>query len=178
MAVPCPLKETTILNTKNQYTQGFREQALEKAYSRGSRSVKSVSDELHMSVWTLKSWMKTDNNNRPVNSAGERARRPADWSSSERLALLMESHGLKDEELHAWCRQKGIFAHHLRQWQAEFEAGGASPKGNGGTELRELKVAHRALERELKRKEKALAEAAALLVLQKKYQALWEDKDV
>ena len=42
---------------------------------------------------------------------------------------------------------------------------------------RELKETNKQLERELKRKEKALAEAAALLVLQKKYQALWEDKD-
>jgi hypothetical protein len=42
---------------------------------------------------------------------------------------------------------------------------------------RELKAENKQLARELKRKDKALAEAAALLVLQKKYQALWEEKD-
>ena len=42
------------------------------------------------------------------------------------------------------------------------------------TALRELQVKHDGLQRELRRKEKALAEAAALLVLQKKFQALWE----
>jgi len=46
------------------------------------------------------------------------------------------------------------------------------------SQLRELKDTNKALKRELNRKEKALAEAAALLVLQKKYQALWEEKDV
>jgi transposase len=35
----------------------------------------------------------------------------------------------------------------------------------------------RELEKELRRKDKALAEAAALLVLQKKVQAIWGDAD-
>jgi hypothetical protein len=45
------------------------------------------------------------------------------------------------------------------------------------TEVRKLKGELATLQRELNRKEKALSEAAALLVLQKKYQALWEDED-
>ena len=44
-------------------------------------------------------------------------------------------------------------------------------------EVKQLKQRNRALEKELRRKEKALAESAALLVLQKKYRALWEDED-
>ena len=43
-------------------------------------------------------------------------------------------------------------------------------------ELRSLKDEIHNLKRELVRKEKALAEAAALQVLQKKFQALWEDE--
>ena len=63
-------------------------------------------------------------------------RKSNDWSLAERLQILMESHGLDGEELNAFCREKGIFRHHLEQWQAAFAAGGAV---DNRSELRELK---------------------------------------
>jgi len=51
-----------------------------------------------------------------------------------------------------------------------------SPRANA-PEVRDLNQANAQLQRELKRKDKALAEAAALLVLSKKYQALFGDED-
>jgi transposase len=158
---------------KAQYTEAFRKQALEKVYTRGRRSVKAVAEELNMNPWTLKNWMKSSKD-QSTKKHGAATKRPKDWSPAERLELLMESHGLDEEALNAFCREKGIFRHHLQQWRAAFEAGPSSIKPS---ELRELKDTNKALARELKRKEKALAEAAALLVLQKKYQALWEEKD-
>jgi len=88
--------------------------------------------------------------------------------------MLLESHGLDEQALNALCREKGVFRHHLKQWQAAFIAGGS---GVNRAELRELKDTNKTLKRELNRKEKALAEAAALLVLKKKYQALWVEED-
>ena len=88
--------------------------------------------------------------------------------------MLLESHGLEEEALNAFCRERGIFRHHLGQWREAFETGTLQ---SNRSELRELKEANKGLKSELNRKEKALAEAAALLVLQKKYQALWEEKD-
>ena len=58
-----------------------------------------------------------------------------------------------------------------------FAAPQRSESREARTALRELQVKHDGLQRELRRKEKALAEAAALLVLQKKFQALWEDEE-
>lgn len=117
--------------------------------------------------------MKAEKKNLHVGT-GQRSKRPSDWSLAERFQILMESHALDEEALHAFCREKGIFRHHLEQWQAAFVAGGAVLDA---AQLRELKESNKVLTRELSRKEKALAEAAALLVLQKKYQALWEEKD-
>ena len=71
----------------------------------------------------------------------------------------------------------GLFAHHLVQWRADFCAGGAAAsRRESAQEVRDLKQANVQLQRELKRKEQALAEAAALLVLQKKYRALLGDE--
>ena len=158
---------------RREYTESFRQQALEKVFSRGSNSIRVVAEDLNMSLGTLRNWMKAERNSSQA-KAGLQSKRPQDWSLAERLQILMESHGLEEEALNALCREKGVFRHHLEQWQAAFTAGGAV---DTRSQLRELKDTNKALKRELNRKEKALAEAAALLVLQKKYRALWEEKD-
>jgi len=158
---------------RREYTESFRQQALEKVYTRGSSTINAVAEDLNMSYGTLRNWMKADRNRLPTKD-GLQSKRPQDWSLAERLQILMESHGLDEEALNAWCREKGIFRHHLEQWQAAFTASSAV---DSRSQLRELKEQNKALTRELNRKEKALAEAAALLVLQKKYQALWVEKD-
>jgi transposase-like protein len=90
---------------------------------------------------------------------------------------LQESHSLVDEALNGWCRERGLFAHHLAQWRTEFcTVGAAGSRRESAQEVRDLKQANVQLQRELKRKEQALAEAAALLVLQKKYRALLGDE--
>ncbi len=157
---------------KVTYSEGFKEQALSKVFSRGDRTVEAVADELNISVHTLKNWMK-----KPLpeskNKTSRKPKRPQDWSPEERLLALQESHGLSGESLNAWCREKGVFAHQLAEWKADF----CTPfkpvdRREEASAVRALKAENEQLERELKRKEKALAEAAALLVLQKKYRAL------
>ena len=160
------------MKEKMRYTEAFRKQSMEKVYSRGRRSVKAVAEELNVNPWTLKNWMKT-HKERLILKEGTSTRRPKDWSMAERLQMLLESHGLDEDALNAFCREQGVFRHHLQQWREAFETGTLR---SNRSELRELKEANRGLKSELNRKEKALAEAAALLVLQKKYRALWEEK--
>src|ERR1700681_4334660 len=150
---------------KTTYSEAFVEQALVKVFSRGDRTVRSIADELNVSYFTLKNWMRKISVEK----------RTQDWRPEEQLVALHESHGLQGEALQAWCRERGLFAHHLTSWKEAFCLGGkeAAP---GARELRTLKDENQQLKRELLRKEKALAEAAALLVLQKKFQALWEDE--
>lgn len=163
---------------RTSYTADFKERALQKVYSRGSRTVESVASDLNMSYHTLKNWMREEKRTPSDKSSSQRTsapRRPQDWSASEKLQALLETHALSDQERHSWCRHQGIYPHHLERWREELERG--ERPADRREELRELKTQNKHLERELKRKEKALSEAAALLVLQKKYQALWEDQD-
>ncbi|WP_346269042.1 transposase [Burkholderia multivorans] len=164
------------LKTKQTYSAEFKEQALAKVLNRGSRTVGSVADELNMNALTLRKWMRGSATAARSSDSGH-AKRPEDWSLEERLVALHESHGLVDESLNAWCRERGLFAHHLAQWGVDFcVVGRAGNRQESAQEIRELKQANVQLQRELNRKEKALAEAAALLVLQKKYRALFEDE--
>ena len=155
------------------YSEAFVEQALVKVFARGERPVASVADDLNMKYHTLKSWMKGESMSKSKGLA-TKEKRPQDWSVEEQLRALQESHPLSGDALAAWCREHGVFAHHLTDWKAAFCAESKAAQGN--RELRALKDENGQLKRELVRKEKALAEAAALLILQKKFRALWEDE--
>ena len=158
---------------KSTYSQGFIEQALVKLYSRGDRTVKSVAEELNINYPTIKNGMKSASVKQVVMSA-TKEKRPQDGRAAEPLSALQESHALSGEALNAGCRERGLFAHHLTAWKAAFcSEEKAVPVTR---ELRGLKDENEQLKRELLRKDNALAEAAALLVLQKKFRALWEDE--
>ena len=101
---------------------------------------------------------------------------PQDWTGAEQFAALQETHGLSSEALQAWCRERGIFAHHLTSWKATFCAE-VRESATGVREVRTLKDEIVKLKRDIVRKNGALAEAAALLILQKKFRALWEDEE-
>jgi transposase-like protein len=155
-----------------RYTAGFKEQALVKVYSRGNdQTIQSVANELNIHLTTLRGWM--NHKAQGVIPAAPKSKRPEDWSPEERLAALQQSYGLLGEDLNTWCRERGVFIHQLEQWKADFcSQGGSIDKREEARALRTLKVEYQGLERELLRKDKALAEAAALLVLQKKFRAL------
>lgn len=158
---------------KTAYSEAFIEQALVKVFSRGQRTIKEVAAELHINLHTLKNWMKRisvpKSKVRPTTD-----KRPTDWTAAEKLTALQETHALSGDALNAWCREKGVFTHHLTSWKDEF----CAPKTPvPAAQMRTLKDENVNLKKEILRKDKALAEAAALLVLQKKFRALWEDEE-
>jgi len=156
-----------------RYSAGFKEQALVKVYSRGNdQTIQSVAHELNINLTTLKTWMKQKEQD--VKPAAQKSKRPEDWSPEERLGALQQSYGLLGEDLNTWCRERGVFSHQLEHWKTDFCSQGDSvDKREEARVLRLLKEEIQSLERDLLRKDKALAEAAALLVLQKKFRALW-----
>jgi transposase-like protein len=99
-------------------------------------------------------------------------RRPQDWSPMERLQLLVESNGLSEQELGELLRKRGVHREQLDEWRAATEEAFARPMpSRKSPDAKRIKQ----LEREIARKDKALAEAGALLLLQKKVQALYRD---
>jgi transposase-like protein len=165
---------------RNRHSREFEDQALIKVRERGDKSVRAVAQELNMSEGTLRKWIS--NSNRKASLSAPAAVLPSDvpaasWSPAQRLLALHQTHALSDPERNAWCRHKGLFDHQLQAWREAFCTAAPPESREAKTALRDLQIRHEKLQRELNRKEKALAEAAALLVLQKKYQALWEDEE-
>jgi len=138
---------------KTTYSESFIEQALVKVYARGGRTIRSVSEEMNVNHFTLKNWMRMKSSK--LSGLLTKEKRPQDWSAAEQLTALHESHGLSGESLHAWCREKGLFAHHLSDWRTAFCTDAKLLPNT--RELRTLKDENDQLKRELVRKEKALA---------------------
>ena len=161
------------MKTYNRYSVGFKEQALVKVYNRSNdQTIELIANELNINVTTLKDWMKQSK--QTLNKAASpTSKRPMDWLPEERLTALQQSYSLLGDDLNTWCRERGVFAHQLEQWKIDFcSHGDIGGSREDAQSLRALKVENQNLERELLRKNKALAEAAALLVLQKKFRAL------
>ena len=164
---------------RNQYTQEFKEQALSKARQRGQRTLESVANEINVSLGSLKGWLKMSNKQAPSSTS---VSLPCDtgaqhWSAAQRLQALKETHTLEGSALSSWCREKGLFEHQLKQWNDAFCSSTDPLQNQAKAELRTLKTKNEQLQRDLHRKDRALAETAALLVLQKKFQALLQDAD-
>jgi transposase-like protein len=169
-----------------EYSETFKAEMVQKLTRPGSPSATELSKEVGVHQSTLSRWVRQARyvpeawRGTPTMPDEPRrtmpARRPQDWTAEEKYAVMMEAASLADEELGAWLREKGLHQANLKQWRREMIEGLGKSKARPSKPSAETRRI-RELERELTRKEKALAEAAALLILKKKAQALWGDED-
>ena len=160
----------------------FKEQVLLKARHRGIRSVISIADELNMAVGAFRKWLSASNKisrtASPVFAATAALDGPAsDWTPAQRLMALQQSYALDDMAQAGWCREHGVFEHQLTQRHQAFCTPAVPASREIPREFREVQRQHEQLQCQLRRKDKAPAKVAALLVLQKNFQALLEGAD-
>jgi transposase len=161
-----------------KFSHSFKIQAVEKALNRGQDvTLKSIADELSVSMSALNRWItqaaKSELAWESVDTMSKE-KRPQDWTLEARLELVIACAGLTDDSRAEYCREQGVFPHHVKQWKADFAAGKGQHQGiTLKTDVKRLKDENKALIKEVDRKNRALAETAALLVLQKKVQAIW-----
>ena len=159
-----------------KFTQAFKIQAVEKALSRAEGiSVLEIAESLGVGYSTLQKWIVKSKNHElePVQPM-TKEKRPQDWNQEERLTLVIECGSLSEEAINELCRAQGLYPHHIKQWKEAFSNGtGMNTELKKQTETKKLRNEIKELKKDLNRKNKALAETAALLVLQKKVNAIW-----
>lgn len=171
-----------------EYSEAFKSKMVQRMTGARAKTATALASEVGIPQPTLSRWLRAAQAMVPAMSkdpaqvtppappAAElppRApRRPEDWSADERLRAVIESSRLTGDELGAFLRREGLHEATLEQWRAAALEG-LGPQRTTRKEQRRIQQ----LEKQLHRKDKALAEAAALLVLQKKVQALWGDED-
>ena len=160
-----------------RYSSQFKEAILTKL-SQSALSVRKFAAQEGINLSTLYSWQKQFNtsglNVTKVSSSDK-------WSSEEKFAVVLETATLPAVELSEYCRIKGLYPEQIKAWKQACIAGNTTTKQvkrvKTTPEQKSDKNRIKELERELRRKEKALAETAALLVLGKKFDAYWKGKE-
>lgn len=156
----------------SRYSPEFKEQTIRKLMPPHNRSVASVSRETGVSPASLYNWKKQF---RAQGYVVPKKPTIADhWDGKAKLAAVIQTAALNEAERSEYCRKHGLYPEQIEAWKATFES--ADPADDGPASkalLAAERKKNRRLERELRRKEKALAEAAALLTLSKKAQAIW-----
>ena len=160
------------------YSEELKQSVIQKMMPPNNMPVSQLVRETGISNWTLYNWRKKAlSQGVPVPGNGKN---PDQWIPENQLAVIIETAALNQTELAEYCRKKGLFVEQIQQWKEAFINRCPTQPENQSSQRKKLSDEHKKdkqtikkLERELKRKDKALAETAALLVLTKKAQEIW-----
>ena len=167
------------------YSNGFKARMVKRLVGRERISASTLSQEVGVSQPTLSRWVR-EARTVPSMSGSEGkskkdAKSPRQWSSQEKLQVVVEAAQLTDEDLGEFLRSRGLHVAQLEEWrqlamdaaQQALDNTKRSKKRKATPEVKRIKE----LEKELRRKDKALAEVTALLVLKKKLEEIWGGED-
>jgi len=154
-----------------RYGEAFRNRAVARLLPPESAHIGALAKEIGVSIQTLERWREE------VQSRPARGRA---WTAGARLEAVITAAAMDEAGKSAWCREHGLYPTELDKWRlnattalAEPEEARASPQST-----RKDKKRIKELERELLRKDRALAETAALLVLSKKVAVIFNKGEV
>ena len=157
-----------------RYSEELKASVIQRMMPPNNVPIAQLVKETGITDATLYTWRKKMRaQGVPVPGDGQN---PEQWRSEDKFAVVLETAALNETELSEYCRKKGLFPEQVAQWkQACLTANAeAVEQRKQLAEERKLdKKKIKSLVRELNRKEKALAETAALLVLAKKARAIW-----
>lgn len=155
------------------YTEAFKEAMVVKMALPGGFSATELSKETGVSQPTLSKWKKTYGSVGNMDVGKDRSkRRPKDWNGQERLQAITDTAKMSEEDLGAYLRREGLHFVQVEQWKVEIvKALSREPGKRRGISEEKKKI--KELEREVRRKDKALAEVTALLILKKKADLIW-----
>lgn len=160
-----------------RYSDERKAAVLSKLLPPNNQSVPAVSEAEGINQSTLYNWL-TKAREGGAAVPGSRASNAEQWSGEAKFAVVLETQPMNEAEKAAYCREKGLYPAQIERWRLACIAGAANKAPSTSSEpLREARNQIKRLKRNVERKDKALAESAALLVLSKKFNALWEDED-
>lgn len=160
------------------YSPELKEALLRRMLPPNNESITKISREEGISEQTLRNWRdkaRADGTAAPGTDAV-----PDDWSTQDKFLIVVETASMSEAELAEYARKKGLYVEQIKAWRdacMNANGGVAKQAAELSKKLKESERANRRLQKELERKEKALAETAALLVLRKKADAIWGDPE-
>ncbi len=155
----------------------LKEAVLRRLLPPNNESITKVSREEGIPQGTLTRWKNEAKAQGIAAPSGDNAET---WSTMDKFLIVVETASMNESDLAEYARKKGLYVEQIKSWRdACINANGGIAKEAASLhhELKESHKARKQLEKEIQRKDKALAEAAALLVLSKKANAIWGDPE-
>jgi transposase-like protein len=161
------------------YSEAFKKKVITKALLPGGTSVLQLSKKLDVPKSTVYTWIKNSNSydntmknlkkDKPLNIKTNK------WTDEKKFQAVANTINLTGQEISEYCRKTGIYRKDLINWKSKMIIGlSAHKKEIDRKELQKSKAKTKELEKDLMRKDKALAEVSALLLLKKKVMELLE----
>ena len=161
---------------KVNVTAEMKAEILKRLVAPNNESVSSISKETGIRKARLYEWRKKEKERLGVLEKDNLS--SSKYTSEEKFIIVMETFGMTEREIGEYCRVKGLYLEEIKAWKlACSQANSISESNIAHTKekskqleeaLKAEQQAKREIEKELRRKEMALAEMAALAVLKKK----------
>lgn len=160
------------------YSKDLKNSIIAKMLPPNNQSLSQIQQETGIPEGTLKKWRTETRDKGFAAPAGEQ--QSEQWSTRDKFLIVIETAILSEIELAEYCRKKGLYVEQVKTWQDNcIHANGGVAQELALSRRREKETGKelKQVKKELQRKESALAETAALLVLRKKVEAIWGQKD-
>lgn len=156
------------------YSNTFKETMVQKMTGPHARSATALAEEVGVPQTTLSRWLLQYGTVDTGSSTMKAKKQSNNWPAEKKLEALQEYEALKDEESRGrFLREHGLYSADIERWRREILE--ALKKKPNRADPRDKQI--KQLEKELNRKEKALAETAALLTLKKNALRIWGDDE-
>lgn len=154
-----------------RYGQKFKDNAVARLLPPQSCPVEALSARIGIGASTLERWRAAA----MAKAADDKSPAPSRWMPSARLDAVIATAAMDEASRAGWCREQGLYLADLAAWKQDAIAGLGELKDAESAETKRDRCRIKELERDLNRKDKALAETAALLVLSKKLSAIFHE---
>ena len=161
--------------TKKKYSSQFKDRIITSIQPPENKAPSMIAKEENIPLPTIYSWICKERKKGLLIPNHSQPSNEGKWRNTDKFKMVVETYSLNEEELGLYCRKHGLYRLDIKHWRKMLEDSLEPTKAT--QEEKDQTVQIKNLQKELKYKEKALAEAAALLMLQKKVRAFWGDQE-
>lgn len=154
-----------------RFSKEFKDSIIQKSLLPEGPSLVELARKHEISVTTLYNWKAKYANHAGMSKSKK-------WTPERKLEAIIQAAPMTENELGEFLRKNGLHSSDLEQWKNDFYGSQKSPgRPRKDPELTELEVNHKKLKKDLNRKERALAEMSARVILLKKSQEIFGDDE-
>jgi len=157
-------------------SRAIKEAIVKKALNRGTVSLHEIAAQNNVSYSSVIKWLRQYKNNELKTTTTVFSSTSS--TKSARLEHIIATASLDETAIGVYCRERGLYTHQLKEWKTDLMKENNNKDHQALlAEMKVLRSENKLLKQDIRRKDRALAETAALLILKKKADALWGDPE-